>query len=211
MGVLVVSGGVRNRWQKGICYLPLPVHPSAPSLRCHTNYQSTSLLGSSQRGMQIAKSTLSFPFLHRFHHRHTSGQKRTARVPRFKATANREHSSSKTRRLWGSGVAPAGRWIASDFITLLQAHTGSLTPWYQPQWIESWSRLALTLPPWHQRVSAMFRPCEISHCPLLRATKAQRVGRAPARAFLIQNYFPHLGPINTINKIWECCKTQNSA
>lgn len=32
------------------------------------------------------------------------------------------------RRLWGSGVAPAGGWIASDFITLLQAHTGSLTP-----------------------------------------------------------------------------------
>lgn len=32
------------------------------------------------------------------------------------------------RRLWSSEVATAGGWIASDFITLLQAHTGSLTP-----------------------------------------------------------------------------------
>ncbi len=95
MEVLVVSGGVRNRWQKSICYLLLPVHRSAPSLRCHTNYQHTLLLGSSRHGMQIAKSTLSFPFLRRFHHRHTSGQKRTARVPCFKATANHEHSSSE--------------------------------------------------------------------------------------------------------------------
>ncbi len=95
MEVLVVSGGVRNRWQKSICYLLLPVHRSALSLRCHTNYQHTLLLGSSRHGMQIAKSTLSFPFLRRFHHRHTSGQKRTARVPCFKAMANHEHSSSE--------------------------------------------------------------------------------------------------------------------